>query len=233
MKKILIIKNISREGPGLLEDLLKEKGFEYEIVDLDVGDRFPEILDYSAVVVLGGPDSANDETVKMKEELNRVREILGAGIPYLGICLGLQVLVKAAGGKVIQSENREIGFMDPNGNRFSVKLTDEGKKDSVFEGLGSRFDVFHLHGETVKLTDEMKLLGVGEFCYNQIVKVGKNAYGIQCHFELKSEMLELWVKNDPDLLMLEREKLIADFKEIEEDYSEVGLRLFNNFLEML
>lgn len=189
-KEILIVKNITREGPGLLEKILKERSIEYTIVDLNKRQTFPPVKNFKAIVVLGGPDSANDENEKMKNELIQIREAVESKIPYLGICLGFQSLVKATGGKVIQNPVKEIGFIDPEGNNFTVELTPEGKKDPLFEGLGHNFKVFHLHGETVELTDKMTLLAIGKFCKNQIARVGSNAYGIQCHFELTPEMYE-------------------------------------------
>ncbi|HOK04448.1 MAG TPA: type 1 glutamine amidotransferase [Victivallales bacterium] len=232
-KEILIVKNISHEGPGLLEMELKERGIGYTIADLAQGENFPHIENYGALVVLGGPDSANDENEKMKNELERIRESMAANVAYLGICLGFQTLVKAAGGKVIKSPIKELGLIDPEGNNFTVELTDEGKQDPLFEGLDDHtFNVFHLHGETVELTENMVLLAVGKFCRNQIVRVGKNAYGIQCHFELTSEMFEIWINEDPDLLQLDKEQLRTNFARIRDEYTRVGRRLFKNFLKI-
>ncbi|MBC8006330.1 MAG: type 1 glutamine amidotransferase, partial [Verrucomicrobia bacterium] len=185
-KEILLVKNNTDEGPGLLEELLTERNISYHIVDLQIGQPFPEVINYKAVVVLGGPDSANDGNEKMVIELNRIREVLASNKPYLGICLGLQTLVKAGGGKVVKSLVKEIGLRGPDGQYFSVELTDQGKIDPLFRGLEHSLNVFHLHGETVELTKDMTLLATGQFCTNQVVKVGSNAYGIQCHFELTS-----------------------------------------------
>jgi len=124
MKKVLLVKNITREGPGLLENLLKEHHIESDVVDLDKGDQFPSPLEYDALFVFGGPDSANDETTKIKKERKIIQEALTANIPYLGICLGLQLLVKVSGGKVVKNHVKEIGFRDPNNDRFSVTLTE-------------------------------------------------------------------------------------------------------------
>ncbi len=231
-KEILIVKNITREGPGLLEEELKERGIGYTVADLDQGQNFPPVKNYGAVIVLGGPDSANDENEKMENELARIREAIAANIPYLGICLGLQTLVKAVGGKVVKSPTKEVGFIDPGGNSFTVGLTDEGKQDPLFEGLDHTFNVFHLHGETVELTDDMALLAIGKFCRNQIAKVGANAYGIQCHFELTPEMFEMWINEDPDLLQLDKEQLRANFEAIRDKYIQVGRQLFKNFLKI-
>lgn len=229
-KEILIVKNITREGPGLLEAELKESGIGYTVVDLNQGQSFPSVENYGAVVVLGGPDSANDENEKMENELARIREVIANNIPYLGICLGLQTLVKAAGGRVVKSPTKEIGFIDPEGGNFKVELTEEGKRDPLFGGLDHAFEVFHLHGETVELTSEMVLLAAGKFCRNQIVKVGASAYGIQCHFELTPEMFETWINEDSDLLQLDKQQLQANFEAIKDEYTRVGRQLFRNFL---
>lgn len=231
-KEILIVKNSTREGPGLLEDLLKERGINYTIVDLSQGQAFPPVKNYAAFIVLGGPDSANDENQKMRSELERIREARTARIPYLGICLGLQTLVRAAGGKVVRNPVKEIGFRDPENNRFTVDLTEEGKRDPLFAGLDHTFKVFHLHGETVELTKDMALLATGKFCQNQVVKIGSNAYGTQCHFELTPKMFEIWINEDPDLLTLDKEKLRADFKATKEEYSQAGRSLLQNFLKI-
>jgi len=231
-QEILIVKNITREGPGLLEIVLRERGIGYAIIDLDQGRNFPPVENYGAVVVLGGPDSANDKNDKMESELARIREIIAANKPYLGICLGLQTLVKAAGGKVVKSPTKEVGFIDPEGNNFTVTLTNDGKQDPLFEGLDNTFDVFHLHGETVELTNEMTLLGVGKFCRNQIVRVGTNAYGIQSHFELTPEMFETWMNEDPDLVQLDKDALRKNFEAIQNKYTRVGRQLFKNFLRI-
>ena len=231
-KRILIVKNISREGPGIIESLLQEQDINYTVIDLDQGEAFPPPQDYSALVVMGGPDSANDTTEKMKLELERIKEALSLKIPYLGICLGLQTLVKAAGGKVIKNPVKEIGFKGPDAQAFTINLTKEGKKDRLFKGLGDNFRVFQLHGETIELTENMKLLGTGKFCQNQIVKVGSNAYGIQCHFELTPGMFEVWLNEDADLLQLDKKQLQTEFNSFLDEYTLIGRKLLQNFLKI-
>lgn len=231
-KEILFLKNISRENPGLLEDIIKELGIKYSIVDLSQNESIRSLDNYAAVVVLGGPDSANDKTPEMENELALIRNILDAKIPYLGICLGLQTLIKASGGEVVKSQTREIGFRDQNGENFKVELTESGREDILFKGLGNSLTVFQLHGETVMLTENMKLLATGEFCRNQIVKAGPTSYGIQCHFELTQEMLEVWMNEDQDLKELDRDHLRSDFETIRLNYTQTGRQLFLNFLKI-
>lgn len=231
-KEILIIKNITREDTGLLGEVLEENGIKFKVIDLHLGDKIGSIENYGAVVVMGGPDSANDETGKMKSELGLIREVLSRGIPYLGICLGLQTMIKAAGGEVVKSPVKEIGFRDQDGRYYNVELTESGRADPLFYGIDGPFNVFHLHGETVLLTGAMNLLGKGKWCPNQIVKTGKNAYGIQCHFELTPGMYKTWLDEDPDLQKLDSDQLTKDFQSAGKKYSETGRQIFRNFIRI-
>jgi GMP synthase (glutamine-hydrolysing) len=232
MDAVLIVKNISRESPGLLERVLKDYDISFDVVDLSRGEAFPKSSYYKAVVVLGGPDSANDTSEKMIAEIEQIKIILDAGIPYLGICLGLQTLVKAAGGVIVTSTAKEIGFMSPEGSKYAVERTVAGKADPLLTNLPDSLDVFQLHGEAVELTDSMTLLGSGRYCHNQIIKVTDKAYGIQSHFELTPEMLAVWAANDPDLVPLGNGRLQADFTAIHESYTRIGETLMQNFLRI-
>ncbi|MBK7711503.1 MAG: type 1 glutamine amidotransferase [Bacteroidales bacterium] len=231
-EEVLIIKNIPRENAGLLLDVIKERGIESRVIDLSLGERADSAEKYAAVVVLGGPDSANDDSPKMKYELELIKEVLDAGIPYLGICLGLQTMVKAAGGEVVKNPVAETGFRDPEGRYNNVVLTASGRRDPLFDGIEDNFNVFHLHGETVILTGKMELLAEGKYCRNQVVKAADKVYGIQCHFELTHEMFETWIREDPELLKLDREQLRSDFRESGRKYTETGIKLFHNFLSL-
>jgi len=229
-KPILIIRNVPRENPGLIEILLGEHKHKYQIIDFDNSTVIKSIENYCALIVLGGPDSANDSTTKMQNELTLIRKVIHLQIPYLGICLGFQTLVKAMGGKVIKCQTSETGFRDPKNNFFKVKLTSKGRTDKLFNNLSDNFTVFQLHGETVQLTPLMTLLATGDFCQNQIVKIGETAYGIQSHFELTNDLLESWIIEDLDLQKLEADQLRSDFEAIKSDYQNTGRQLFSNFL---
>jgi GMP synthase (glutamine-hydrolysing) len=231
-KEILIIQNISREGSGLLGEIISENGIRNKVIDLSLEEKLPPAERFAAVVVLGGPDSANDTSLKMLNELDFIRRVLSANIPYLGICLGLQTLVKAAGGEVVLSPVKETGFRDGGGHLFRISLTEDGRKDPLFNGLSNSFNVFHLHGETVVLTENMKLLATGNPCHNQIVKIGPVAYGIQCHFELTTDMLNRWIDEDTDLRFADKNELQRDFSDLQEQYVKTGSKLFQNFLKL-
>ncbi len=229
---VLIVKNITREGLGLLQELLDEHSIPYYIVDLDKGELFPDPHRYKAVVVLGGPDSANDTTPKMQQELQRIRETVKAEIPYLGACLGMQTLVKANGGEVYRNALKELGWRGPDDDFFSIELTSEGRVDPLFRGLESKLNIFHLHGETVKLGPNMVLLATGKYCQVQAVRVGSNAYGYQGHFELTPEMFETWITQDSDLIPLDREALRKDYALIRQEYEATGKQILTNWLKI-
>ncbi len=232
MKKIYVLENISREGPGYLGQLMDQKQMAYEIIDLTQKHSLPSISQVAALIVMGGPDSANDQTLKITKEITFIKEVLKVQIPYLGICLGLQVGVKAAGGTVRKNYLKEIGTRDQSGNLCQVSLTEEGIKDPLLQGLPTSIPVFHLHGETVTLIDSMTLLGTGPFCQNQIVKIQDRAYGIQSHFELTPEMLKVWLIEDDDLKVANKKQIWNDFLKIQKTYTQTAEILFNNFLNL-
>lgn len=243
----LVVTNISREQPGTILDVLKQKSWQFTIVNLDAGEIFPSPKDYGALIVMGGPPSANDtrkQTPWMPREITRIEEALAENVPYFGVCLGFQTLVKAAGGIITKSPRKEVGFREsygkPLGQFYSVELTEAGKKDPLFEGLPDMLAVFHLHGETVELSSTMrptaKLLAIGDVVTNQIVKIGENAYGTQGHFELTSQMLNKWLQVDPDLLNLGQkgiEQVRRDFQKLQRKYAQTATRMFTNFLNLI
>ena len=230
---LLIVQNISHEGPGILDDLLNEHKIAFERYDLSKGEQLPNPSGYAGMVVLGGPQSANDASAEITGELKAIRQALDAGVPYLGICLGLQLLIKAAGGDVVKCQVKEIGFREPDGEPFMVELTGEGRRDALFRGMAERLRVFQLHGETVTLPDSVALLATGRGCRNQIVRVGGNAWGMQCHFEMTPAMFESWIGIDHDLKTMDREELLREFNAISEEYAETGRAILRNFLEII
>lgn len=230
--KVLIVNNIEREGPGLLKDILEENRIEFYAYEFEKERTFPSPKDYDAIFVFGGPDSANDKTEKILEEIQGIKEFLDKGVPCFGVCLGLQVMVKALGGKVTKNQIKEIGWRDPDKNLFKVYLTEEGKEDPIFEGIDSEFEIFQLHGETVELTRQMKVLGTGKYCKNQVVKCGENAYGFQGHLELSYDMFNTWIQEDEDLKKIENSLLKADYDVVRKKYESTGNKILKNFLKL-
>jgi GMP synthase-like glutamine amidotransferase len=230
--RIWFIKNMTHEAAGLFSVFAEQHKVPFSIVDLHKGAKFPEITKGDAVVILGGPDSANDGTPKILRELEFLQECLREGIPCLGVCLGLQLLVKAAGGIVFRNPVKEIGFRDPSGMWFEIGQTAEGKKDPLLAGIPDPCKVFQLHCETVGLTPSMACLARGQFCENQIVKIQERAYGIQGHVELSERMFEDWLAADGDLRAMKPEELRRDFAAVRGELEQSSGVLFKNFLRI-
>lgn len=231
-RTVLVVRNISHEGPGILKEVLDEEQIAVDYCDLSRGETIPDPQGYGAIVVLGGPQSANDDTPAMRHQLQRVREVLDAGIPFLGICLGLQVLVKAAGGWVVKCQEPETGFRSSGGTPYTIELTAVGRMDMLFDGIADNINVFQLHGETVVLPDNATLLAMGNRCPNQVVRVGSNAYGLQCHCEMTRDMFDAWCRIDPSLMAMDRTALLLEFDAVEQGYTITGRSLMRNFLSL-
>ena len=228
--RVLIVQNSESEGPGLLLEAIKEHGIKFNIIDLNKKQELPSPSHYSALIVLGGPDSANDKTKKTIAALKAIKEALDSKTPFLGICLGMQMLVKACNGNVFKSRIKEIGWRSHDKQFFRVFLTKKGKADALFKGIKSPVRIFQLHGETVKLKKGMRLLAEGRHCKNQVVKIGSNAYGIQGHLELSQKMFKKWIAEDTDLRLLDSALLKSDYAEIRSRYERTGKKMIENFL---
>src|SRR5262245_59620102 len=108
-KPVLLVQNIPHEGAGLLEEILRHHDIASRRLDLDDRCDWAEATWPGSIIVFGGPKSANDETPAMKKELAAVARVLDEEKPFMGICLGMQVLVKAAGGRVFRHTHKEVG----------------------------------------------------------------------------------------------------------------------------
>jgi GMP synthase-like glutamine amidotransferase len=227
---VLIIQHVAHEAPGVLQTVLDEHQIPTEIVHHADAVQLPSPGDYGAVVVLGGPMSANDDTPMMKEELRFLEDVLQSRVPYLGVCLGLQTMVKAAGGEVVKNDVREVGFRDEQGTFYSVDLTEHGLQDPLMKKMPETFAMFHLHGETVERTKDMTLLASGEWCVNQIVRIAPTQYGIQGHLELTNEMFADWCTKDAWLKECDQKKLQEDWRTRRSELQLAMRLLFGNFL---
>lgn len=230
--KIWFIQNTKSEGPGYFAELLTHWKIKYEVCNLERGDHLPEVSAIDAVILLGGPMSVNDQTLSMSNLLSWSSVLLKREIACLGICLGLQVLVRAAGGKVVESPIKEIGLKMNGRLPFYCDLTKRGQEDPLFSRFQKRFPIFQLHGETVELTNSMQLLAKGKWCENQVVKIGERAYGFQGHLEVTARLLAEWVTTDPDLLQQDAGALLKDWFHVEKEMHFYCRKTLLNFLKI-
>lgn len=229
-RRLLVVRNITRDGPGLYEAAWRERKVSTVEVDLSQGEMIPDPTDFAAMLVLGGPASANDTTGTMLIELDAVRRAVGANIPYFGSCLGHQVLVKALGGQVVKAAVREAGWRDKSGRRFELVPTPEGQADPLLAGLKAPWQVFQHHGEEVRPTPAMAVLATGAGTKVQVVRAAPRAWGIQAHVEMTPEMLAGWRDEMKDLQAIPDAVYAADHAEIRAIYEANAKQLFYNFL---
>ena len=124
MKTALFILHQKTSEAGNIGKKLKKRGFNFEIIRPSLGEKLPEDLNkFHAIVVFGGPMSVNDNDEYMKKEIAWIGKVLKTNIPFLGICLGAQLIAKYLGCEVKKNENdlSEIGF-------YNIKPTSEGLK---------------------------------------------------------------------------------------------------------
>jgi GMP synthase-like glutamine amidotransferase len=184
MPEILVIQNTKIEGIGLLGELLKKDGFGVKTIlakNEDVPDIRPD-----AIIILGAPESANDDLSYLKKELELIRDAVKKNIPVLGICLGSQLIAKAFGAKVYQGPKKEIGFY--NDIEF-----DNSEKSKMFSGMTCPALVFHWHGDTFDLPENAIRLAHSKDYQNQAIKIG-SAVGVQFHLEVDEPTIKLWLE---------------------------------------
>lgn len=181
---VLIVLHQERSSPGRVGQLLEEKGYPLDIRRPVLGQELPETLkDHAGAVVFGGPMSANDPDEYIKTEINWLDVPLKEDKPFLGICLGAQMLVRHLGGKVEadREERTEIGW-------YPIHPTEHGRLLMHWPRM-----VYHFHREGFSLPRGAKLLATGEVYPNQAFRYGENAWAVQFHAELTRAMMHRWV----------------------------------------
>ena len=151
-----------------------------------------------------------------------IRQVVAAGIPYLGVCLGGQLLAAALGGKVVSNRWEEIGTLP-------VKLDCRGKSDLLFQGISAEFSTFQWHHDSFDIPAGGVLLASSAACPHQAFRVGASAWGVQFHPEVTEEIIRCWCAWD-STMAARTEELVAGFKAEAENYHATVSQLMNNFL---
>jgi GMP synthase-like glutamine amidotransferase len=216
-----IIQNDPQVPPGNIMENLTSKP---PVHHLYRGDPLPEMRDVSALIVLGGAMGANDDD--RHPFLPGLRSFIGrmvdAGIPFLGICLGGQLLTAATGGRVVSGRWEELGTLP-------VTLTHEGRRDRLFRGIPDSFGTFQWHHDSFDPPPGGILLASSAACPNQAFRMGESAWGLQFHPEVTEEIIRDWCAWDETTAPRTLE-LVAAFKLQEKEYSATAACLLNNFL---
>lgn len=186
-RKILIVVHQERSTPGRVGLLLRQRGYELDIRRPPLGDPLPETLaEHAGVVIFGGPMSANDDdTIEgIRREIEWIKVPLAEKVPFLGLCLGGQLLARHLGAEVRfhPKECAEIGY-------YPIETTPVGA--ARFGDWPSH--VYQWHREGFDLPDGARLLAKGENSFpNQAFDYGDTAIGLQFHPEVTLAMTHRW-----------------------------------------
>ena len=189
---IIVLQHIKIEDPGYIKDLMLADGFNITTIELDEGEKIPtDLSNFDAMFCMGGPmDTWMEEKYPwLIDEKKAIKEfVVSLRKPYLGFCLGCQLLGEIIGGKVVKSKNPEIGMLninfsknkknDPLFYKFPVEITSLQWHSYEVQGLEENNDVTHLAS-----SPETKY---------QIFKYKDHAYGIQFHIEVKNTTVKDW-----------------------------------------
>ena len=191
-KNIIILQHIPIETPGYILDLMKTDKFNITTIELDQGEKIPDKLSsYDAMFCMGGPmDTWMEETYPwLIDEKKKIKEyVINLKKPYLGFCLGCQLLGEVLGGQVVKSNPPEIGILD-------IKMTKNKNFDKLFSEYPEKIKALQWHSyEVIELekNNDVKILASSPTTKYQIFKYMDHAYGIQFHIEIKDTTVNEW-----------------------------------------
>jgi len=190
--KIIVLQHIKIEDPGYIKDLMLNDNVDLKTVELDDGETIPKDLSiYDAMFCMGGPmDTWMEKDYPwLIDEKKRIKEfVVDLKKPYLGFCLGCQLLGEAVGGSVVKSKSPEIGMLN-------INFSENKKSDLLFNEFPSQIKSLQWHSYEVKELDKIKditLLASSPETKYQIFKYQNHAYGIQFHIEIKDTTVGEW-----------------------------------------
>ena len=183
---VLALTHGSNVGPGVFSDAVGAGG--HRLVERVVPTEGLPSHGADAVIVLGGAMHPDEEETHgwLRAEVEWIAEELARGTPLLGVCLGSQLLARAAGARVYRASEPEVGWLP-----VEVSAGD----DPVAAALPTRFDAFQFHEYTHDLPPGAVELARSAVC-TQAWRLG-NAWGVQFHPEVRLEQIESWAAEEP------------------------------------
>ena len=189
---ILILQHIKIEDPGFIKDLMIKDGVELTTIELDEGEKIPSDLSkFDAMFCMGGPMDTwmEKEHPWLIDEKKAIKEfVVDLKKPYLGFCLGCQLLGEVVGGKVERTKNPEIGMLN-------ISFSNNKSNDALFSKFPDEITSLQWHSYEVQGLENNKdvthLASSPETKY-QIFKYQNHAYGIQFHIEVKDTTVGEW-----------------------------------------
>ena len=190
--EVIVLQHIKIEDPGYIKDLMLLDNVNLTTIELDEGEKIPNDLNkFDAMFCMGGPMDTwmEKEYPWLIDEKKKIKEfVVTLKKPYLGFCLGCQLLGEAVGGNVVKSNPSEIGIMDVN---FST----EKNNDILFSSFPNKIKSLQWHSYEVNNLQSNKdvvILASSPITKYQIFKYQNHAYGIQFHIEIKDTTVNEW-----------------------------------------
>jgi len=212
---------------GVFDEAVESSGHVLERWQVPDGSSPGPARSYNAVMVFGGsqhPDQ-DDRFAWLGHETEFLREVLAEDVPVVGVCLGAQMLARAAGASVGPVSAPEIGWLD-------VSLTTDGIADPVLGVLPARATVLQWHHYTFSLPPSGLALAESEICLQAFRLDGRPAWGMQFHAEVTREMVSSWVEEDPEDLPMPADELSAESEARMEQSNAQGRALADAFLRV-
>lgn len=203
----VIVQHVAHEGPGLIGEALTERTIPYRVVRIDRGEALPDHRSVAGLAVMGGPMGVHDDDAHpwLEPERQLIGEVVAAGRPVLGVCLGAQQLAAALGAEVTTGPTEEVGI-------GQVELTADGRRDPVtgpeYGGLGENsVPCVHWHRDTFSLPPGSVHLAASRLYPHQAFRWGQAVYGLQFHIEVDRAMAEAWGPHLPPGVSLDGPRL--------------------------
>ena len=186
---IIVFQHHDAEHPGIFRDFMTARGLAWHPVNLHHGDTIPDLADFDVMMVMGGPMDVwdTDEHPWLIREKTAIRQwVMEAGKPYLGVCLGHQLLADSCGGTCGKLQPAEVGIC-------GVSLKPAGVADPLMHGIPADIRALQWHGVQVEVLPEGGVsLAQSDVSDNQAIRVGNHAWGIQYHVELTDTTVAEW-----------------------------------------
>ena len=186
MKRVLALQFCWDDPPAYLSEIMHEHHIPYKLVEVD---KYPVPVptEFDAILAMGGFQHVgeNEKYPYLLGVESMIRKVVEKDIPYLGICLGGQLLAHVLGAPVKRHTITPLGF-------FNVQTTVMGRADPLFHDLPDIMQVFHWHEDTFDIPLEAVQLACNAQTENQAFRYGRHAYGTQYHTEVTPEMIDTW-----------------------------------------